>query len=78
MLREINFIIGTDKPNGSTIQDDLFKQWKPLQVFFMEEFVLNNKTGYEGYSHNPNTGILDFSDIGGIADGVLTCYCVPV
>lgn len=71
LTKRLTFIIGTDKPNGNTVQDDLLKQATILLIFVGGTEVNENASGFPGYTFNRSTGTLDFTNIGGVNGVVL-------
>lgn len=64
--KRATWVIGTDKPNGNTVQDDLLKQAEMLLVFVGGTEVNEHTAGFNGYTFNKTTGTLDFTNIGGV------------
>lgn len=75
MLRKITFVLPEDKPNGFTVQDELLKYYQPITVTFAQFPIDETNAHYQGWTHNSSTGTIDFSEIGGIADGTLVMTC---
>jgi len=69
--KRLTFRIGTDKPNGNTVQDDLLKQSEVLLVFIGGSEVNEHFTGFPGYTFNKSTGTLDLTNIGGVSNIIL-------
>lgn len=69
--KRLTFIIGTDKPNGNTVQDDLLKQADILLIFIGGTEINEHAAGFAGYTFNKSTGTLDFTNLGGISSTVL-------
>lgn len=69
--KRLSFRIGTDKPNGNTVQDDLLKSATILGVFLGGSEVNENVTSYPGWTFNSTTGTLDFTNIGGVSSIIL-------
>lgn len=78
MLKEITFIIGTEKPNGNIVQDDLFKVYRPVITYFEQTFMQKSHGNTGGYTHNASTGVVDFTALGGVANGILNFYCSKI
>lgn len=62
--KRLSLLIGTDKPNGNTVQDDLLRQSDVLLVFTGGTQI--QESNVSGYTFNKNTGTLDFSAVGGV------------
>jgi hypothetical protein len=69
--KRLSFRIGTDKPNGNTVQDDLLKSVTILGVFLGGSEVNENISGYAGWTFNATTGTLDFTNLGGVSSIIL-------
>jgi hypothetical protein len=65
LTKRLTFVIGTDKPNGNTVQDDLLKQATILLIFVGGTETEESNTS--GYTFNKNTGTLDFTAMGGVS-----------
>jgi len=65
LTKRLTFVIGTDKPNGNTVQDDLLKQATILLIFVGGTEIEESNTS--GYTFNKSTGTLDFTAMGGVS-----------
>lgn len=75
MTRTIRFNLPEDKPNGNNVQDELLKDWQPDLVYFESQYIEVSRPLVTGWVYNKNTGDIDFSEVGGIANGMLTMQC---
>lgn len=62
--KRLSLLIGTDKPNGNTVQDNLLIQATVLLVFTGGTEI--QESNVSGYTFNKNSGTLDFSAVGGL------------